>query len=68
MSDDDHAQPLQTGEGIDALLSDLLAGPSPVNMVHGAIELGDRVLPRPSEAAIAAARHDILVALWGPSR
>src|SRR3982074_2256829 len=36
-------------------------------MVHGAIALGDGVVPRPSDAAIAAARDDVLAALWGPS-
>jgi hypothetical protein len=67
MSDDDHVRPQETGDSIDAVLSELLAGPSPMNMVHGAIELGDRVLPRPSDASIAAARADVLAALWGPS-
>ena len=67
MSDDDREQLPETGDKIDALLSDLLAGPSPVNMVHGAIELGDGVVPRPSDASIAAARNDVLAALWGPS-
>jgi hypothetical protein len=67
MSDDDREQPPETGDKIDALVSDLLAGPSPVNMVHGAIELGDGVVPRPSDACIAAARKDVLAALWGPS-
>lgn len=45
----------------------LLAGPSPVNMVHGAIELdgGANGAPRPSQAAIDAARNEILAALWG---
>jgi hypothetical protein len=36
-------------------------------MVHGAIVLGDDVVPRPSDASIAAARNDVLAALWGPS-
>jgi hypothetical protein len=36
-------------------------------MVHDAIELGDGVVPRPSDACIAAARNDVLAALWGPS-
>lgn len=68
MSDDDHAPPPQeTGDRIDDALAGLLAGPSPINMVHGAIELGDGVVPRPSDASIAAARDDILAALWGPS-
>jgi hypothetical protein len=34
-------------------------------MVHGAIVLGDGVVPRPSEASVAAARDDVLAALWG---
>jgi hypothetical protein len=66
MSDDGHAQPHETG-AVDAALSSVLAGPSPMNMVHGAIVLGDGVVPRPSDAAIAAARNDVLAALWGPS-
>ncbi|MEA2129260.1 MAG: hypothetical protein QOJ85_2151 [Solirubrobacteraceae bacterium] len=66
MSDDDHAHPQETG-AVDAALASLLAGPSPVNMVHGAIVLGDDVVPRPSDASIAAARNDVLAALWGPS-
>jgi hypothetical protein len=66
MSDDDHAQP-QKIDPVDAALDSLLAGPSPMNMVHGAIALGDGVVPRPSDAAIAAARDDVLAALWGPS-
>lgn len=65
---DDDARSQATGDRSDAALSDLLAGPSPVNMVHGAIALGDGVVPRPSEASIAAARNDVLAALWGPSR
>ena len=64
---DDDARSQATGDRIDAALADLLAGPSPVNMVHGAITLGDGVVPRPSEASIAAARNDVLAALWGPS-
>jgi len=66
MSDDD-PRPQDAGRSIEATLTDLLAGPSPVNMVHGAIELGAGVVPRPSEASIAAARDDVLAALWGPS-
>jgi hypothetical protein len=66
MSDDDHARP-QEPDPVDAALTGLIAGPSPVNMVHGAIALGDGVVPRPSEASIAAARSDVLAALWGPS-
>jgi hypothetical protein len=67
MSDDHHAPPQETDDRIDAALADLLAGPSPINMVHGAIALGDGVVPRPSDASIAAARNDVLAALWGPS-
>jgi hypothetical protein len=38
MSDDDHAPPpQQTGDRIDAGLADLLAGPSPINMVLAAL-------------------------------
>jgi hypothetical protein len=66
MSDDDHAHPQETS-AVDAALASLLAGPSPVNMVHGAIVLGYDVVPRPSDASIAAARNDVLAALWGPS-
>ena len=55
MPDDDHAPPPQEpGDRIDAALTALFAGPSPVNMIHGAIELGDGVVPRPSNASIAA--------------
>jgi hypothetical protein len=54
-------------DAVDAGIKELLAGTSPVNMIHGAIELdgsgGDA--PRPSQASIEAARHDILAALWG---
>jgi hypothetical protein len=68
MSDDhDTPPPQETDDRIDAALADLLAGPSPMNMVHGAIALGDGVVPRPSDASIAAARNDVLAALWGPT-
>jgi hypothetical protein len=68
MSIDHHPPPPQEPhDGSDAALAHLLAGPSPVNMVHGAIVLGDGVVPRPSEASIAAAHNDVLAALWGPS-
>ena len=67
MSDDDHAPPPQADDSIDAAVSKLLAGPSPITMVHGAIELGERVVPRPSDASIAATRNDVLAAPWGPS-
>ena len=67
MSDDHHAPPQETADPIDAAVSKLLAGPSPINMVHGAIELGERVVPRPTDASIAAAQNDVLAALWGSS-
>jgi hypothetical protein len=66
MADDDHAQP-QEPDPVEAGLASLDGGPSPANMVHGAIALGDGVVPRPSDASIAAARDDVLAALWGPS-
>ncbi len=52
---------------MDAAFRDLLAGVSPVNMVHGAIELGGGAgaAQRPSQASVEAARNDILAALWG---
>lgn len=72
MSDDDHAAPRaapddDTVDPVDAGIEDLLAGPSPVNMIHGAIELdgSGSGAPRPSQASIDAARNDILAALWG---
>ena len=81
MSDDHHAtRPVPDDAGIedpgavipldgavDAGIEDLLAGTSPVNMIHGAIELdgSDSDAPRPSQACIDAARNDILAALWG---
>jgi hypothetical protein len=66
MSLDDHAAPAPD-DPVDGGIRELLAGPSPVNMVPGAIEL-DRSAngtPRPSQAGIEAARSDILAALWG---
>ena len=42
---------------IDAAPAGPLAGPAPMNIVHGAIVLGDGVVPRPSHANIAAARN-----------
>lgn len=54
-------------DDLDAGIEDLLAGPSPVNMIHGAIELdgSGSEAPRPSQASIDAARDEILAALWG---
>jgi hypothetical protein len=73
--DDDHAAPPaalddDTADAIDAVdagIDDLLAGTSPVNMIHGAIELDGSAshAPRPSQAGIDAARNEILAALWG---
>ena len=65
MSDDHHTSPQEPEDPVDVALADLLAGPSPVDMVHGSILLGDGVVPRPSDASIAAARNDVLAALWG---
>jgi hypothetical protein len=66
MSQDDHAAPAPD-DPVDGAIEGLLAGPSPVNMVHGAIELDGSANggPRPSQACIDAARNDILAALWG---
>jgi hypothetical protein len=54
-------------DAVDAGIANLLAGPSPVNMIHGAIELDGAGcdVPRPSRDCIDAARNDILAALWG---
>jgi hypothetical protein len=51
---------------LEAQLRELLAGPSPANRIHGAIELdrGGRDVPRPSQVSIEAARRDILAGLW----
>jgi hypothetical protein len=67
MSDDDHATPPAPDDAVDAGIEELLAGTSPVNMIHGAIELdrGGSGAPRPSQDCIDAARNDILAALWG---
>jgi len=75
MFDDDHAAPpaapdhdtVDTVDAVDAGIEDLLAGPSPVNMIYGAIELdgSGSDAPRPSQASIDAARNEILAALWG---
>jgi len=72
MFDDDHAAPPagphdDTVDAVDAAIEDLLAGTSPVNMIHGAIELdgSGSDAPRPSQASIDAARNEILAALWG---
>jgi hypothetical protein len=66
MSPDDHAAPAPE-DPVDSAIDELLAGPSPVNMVHGAIELDGSAngAPRPRQAAIDAARNDVLAALWG---
>ena len=66
MSQDEHEAPAPD-DLVDGGIRELLAGPSPVNMVHGAIELdgGANGAPRPSQAGIDAARSDILAALWG---
>jgi hypothetical protein len=69
MSQDEQAPSRSSQEeaAVDAGLDALLGGVSPANMVHGAIDLGDaaRDAQRPSQAAIEAARLDILAALWG---
>jgi len=67
---DDAVAPVEAVDAVDAVdagIEDLLAGTSPVNMIHGAIELdgGSSVVPRPSQASIDAARNEILAALWG---
>ena len=46
MSEDDQPRLQDAGDGADAAVSKLLAGPSPVNMVHGAIESGLVALQR----------------------
>ena len=47
MPNDDHAQPPARDDAVDAGIRDLLAGPCPVNRIHGAIELdGSRAAPR----------------------
>jgi hypothetical protein len=68
MTDDDQQlPPWGTEEAFRAELDELFAGPSPVNRIHGAIELDGtaRGAQRPSQASIEAARVDILAALWG---
>ncbi|MGH2944267.1 MAG: hypothetical protein ACRDLN_15995 [Solirubrobacteraceae bacterium] len=72
MTHDDRTPPRAPSDPedpVDHALGDLLAGPTPVNMVHGAIELGTHApgAERPSQACIEAARNDILAALWGMS-
>jgi hypothetical protein len=59
--------PWASDDELEAGLRELLAGPSPHNRVHGAIDLepGDRHARRPSQASIDAARLDILAGLWG---
>jgi len=66
MSQDDHAAPAPD-DPVDGAIEKLLAGPSPANMVHGAIELDGSAngAARPSQAGIDAARNEILAALWG---
>jgi hypothetical protein len=64
--DDDDTRPWASEAELEAQLRELLAGPSPANRIHGAIELdrGGRDVPRPSQASIEAARRDILAGLW----
>jgi hypothetical protein len=66
MSHDEHEAPAPD-DPVDGGIRELLAGPSPVNMIHGAIELDGSAngAARPSQAAIDAARNEILAALWG---
>jgi hypothetical protein len=55
-------------EAPEAELRERFDGPSPVNRIHGAIELdGNRPTgtPRASQAGIDAALDDIMAALWG---
>jgi hypothetical protein len=68
MTDDERRlPPWGTEEAFRAELDALFAGPSPVNRIHGAIELDGTATgaQRPSQASIEAARVDILAALWG---
>ena len=58
MSEDDEPS-RATGDRIDAALSNLLAGPSPVNMVHGAITLGDGVLGSALRAEAIGTRLEV---------
>lgn len=68
MSDDDHKPPHASDEATAAGLEELLAGPSPVNVVHAAIELGGENAERqPSRRCIDAGRRDIIEALFGAS-
>jgi hypothetical protein len=66
MSQDEHEAPAPD-DPVDGAIRELLAGPSPVNMVHGAIELDGSAngAPRASQAGVDAARNEILAALWG---
>ncbi len=66
---DDQLPPWGSEEALEGGLADLLAGPSPVNRIHGAIDLegSGSDAPRPSQASVEAARTDILAALWGVS-
>jgi hypothetical protein len=65
--DRDDLSPWGSEDALQAGLEELLAGPSPVNRIHGAIELDGhaRPAPRPSQDGIDAARNEILAALWG---
>ena len=65
--DHDDLAPWRSEAEFEAGLRQLLYGPSPVNRIVGAIELGGRGRPvaRPSQATIDAARNDILAAIWG---
>ncbi|MEA2149823.1 MAG: hypothetical protein QOD69_1653 [Solirubrobacteraceae bacterium] len=65
--EDDDLAPWGSEDALQEGLEELLAGPSPVNRIHGAIELDGRAspAPRPSQDSIDAARNDILAALWG---
>jgi hypothetical protein len=65
--DDDELPPWGTQDAFQAELTQLFDGPTPVNRIHGAIELhgSDGGSQRPSQASIEAARSDILSALWG---
>lgn len=67
MPNADHTNPQEPVDDFEAALGDLLAGPSPVNMVHGAIALDASAngATRPSRGSIDAARGEILAALWG---
>lgn len=66
MADAEPLPPEPATDAVDRAIEGLLAGPSPVNRVHGAIALdGPDRAARPSQAAIEAARAEVLAALWG---